>query len=88
MQSHMNTPEPQLWRDLRRWLAGRVEYVARLIYRSGEHRETIEIRDEFGVCRCTLSIASDEYAHGIDSVCDELPSDWELWWFADGERWQ
>lgn len=87
MQSHMNTPEPQLWRDLRRWLAGRVEHVARVIYRA-DHREVVEIRDEFGVCRCKLQIASDEYAHGIDSARDELPSDWELHWFVDGERWQ
>lgn len=83
----MNDREPQLWRDLRRWLAGRVEHVARLIYRA-EHRETIEIHDEYGAVRATVQIASDEYAHGIDSVRDELPSDWELWWFSDGERWQ
>jgi hypothetical protein len=77
----------EILRDCRKWLAGQVEHLARFIYR-GEHREVIEIRDEHDICRARVQIASDEYAHGIDSAREELPSDWHLRWYKDGERWQ
>lgn len=80
-------PEPRLWRDVRRWTAGVLDRMARWVY-VGDHREVIEIHDEFDVCRCRIAVASDEYAHGVDSASDRLPSDWAMQWFVDGQRWQ
>ena len=61
---------------MRHGLANFLHALANRIY-SGEHHDSVEITDEWGICRCRLGIAADE-THGVDSEYTLLPEGWTL----------
>ena len=50
------------------------------LYDRVERVETVEVRDEYGLCRCRVEVVGDEFAHGVDAALtiDELPVGWVL----------
>lgn len=69
---------------MRRAIAHVLRVAAARLY-SGEYRERLEVRDEYGICRCCVDIVGDEYAHGIDCTCVQLPEGWGV--YVDGMEW-
>lgn len=61
---------------MRRELAAALRALARRLYRD-DHHSTVEITDEYGICRCRLAITTDA-THGIDSEFAELPRGWDF----------
>ena len=59
---------------MRRELADALRRMADWIHTDDRH-ELVEIVDEWGICRCRLSITTDSH-HGIDQEFDALPSGW------------
>lgn len=64
---------------MRKWFAWQLRKLAFWIY-NGEYTEKVEVLDEYGICRCRVEIAGDEYQHGVDNTFEQLPSGWELRW--------
>jgi len=61
---------------MRHALANSLRRLANWIH-NDEHHDTVEIVDEWSVCRCRLGIATDE-THGVDSEFTLLPDGWRL----------
>jgi hypothetical protein len=71
---------------MKKWTALRLHQLATWIY-SGEHLEHVEIEDEYGICRYSVDITVDEYAHKTDNTFAELPEDWTFHQWIDGQQW-
>ena len=59
---------------MRRGIASFLRNLADRIHRDEKH-EFIEIDDEYGICRCKVSLTTDA-AHHIDSAFTDLPRGW------------
>lgn len=68
---------------MRPWLALLFRAFANRIY-SEEHRDRVEVLDEYGIRRCEVYIISDN-VHGVNAERVELPEGWVLRNYRDGE---
>lgn len=60
---------------MKRGIAESLHWLATRIH-SGEHKEFIEIRDEYDVLRCRVELVGDDH-HGVDAAFVRLPSGWD-----------
>lgn len=58
-----------------RWLAELLHWLATRIHK-GDHKEFIEIRDEFDIIRCRIEVMGDDH-HGVDATFVRLPQGWD-----------
>lgn len=58
------------------WFAEALHRLATRIHNDG-HKELVEIKDEYQVCRCRIEVAGDDL-HGVDATFVELPPGWEF----------
>ncbi|AYR00075.1 hypothetical protein PBI_NEBKISS_140 [Mycobacterium phage Nebkiss] len=61
---------------MRRFLARFLHHLANRIF-DDEHRERIDVLDEYGIQRCRIEIAGDD-DHGFDLASNNLPQGWCL----------
>lgn len=61
---------------MRQWIAACLREIAERIH-NDDHSESVEIIDEYGVCRCFVELKAD-HAHGVNATFSELPTGWHF----------
>lgn len=62
---------------MRRWLAHQLHTLATRIYNT-DHKELVEVRDEYDICRCRIEVVGDDLTHGVEATFDQLPEGWHI----------
>ena len=62
--------------DMRKALAALLQRMATILY-CDNHEERIEVVDEYGICRCRLSIITDD-VHVVEATHISLPQGWRF----------
>lgn len=62
---------------MRKAIASVLHRLANRIY-NADHQELIEVRDEYGICRCRLEVVTDEFTHQVEATLVKLPAGWEF----------
>lgn len=71
---------------MRQWMAERLHQLAGHIF-NDQHRQRIEILDEYEICRCTVEVDGDSYGHGLTRIADILPTGWTWRAYEDDKHW-
>ncbi len=62
---------------MRRAIASWLHGMATRIY-NADHRELIEVHDEYDICRCRLEVITDDYVHRVEAKLVALPAGWSF----------
>ena len=43
-----------------------------------DRKELIEVHDEYDICRCRLTVVTDEFTHHVEATVVEFPAGWRF----------